>query len=348
MSRNRLLIAGGICVLFFLSFCFSLGQTRQSPSSSKRKPIATWLVLDQEKGMERIRENADLLASLSVFGEPPREFIDQCHALGIEVYKGVSGNASAFDQPARAEATVKQYLDACRLQGYDGIDLDFENFDQAFQDQYSSFLRKVSSAIHQVKKKLSHCVGFYPGMEKNPPRKIFYDPKVVGETCDLIRVMCYDLYYAPGRGEPQMLDRPDTQGIGPTSNFPWARQAMAFWLKQVPREKLIMGLPAYSNDYDLSSGGKGKQVYAARPELPANAPLQKAWLWYERLQGYLYDDQNGKPHLFYSSDADSTRAMLEIVEEFKLPGFGFWHFSSVDESTWKAVRDWLSKGNWEY
>lgn len=348
MSKNRLFIAGTICLFCLLTSCYSFGQIKQSQASSKRKPIATWLVLDQEKEFERIRKNADLLASLSVFGEPPREFISQCHSLGIEVYKGVSGNASAFDQPARAEATVKHYLEACQLQGYDGIDLDFENLDPAFQDRYSDFLRKVSSAVHQAKKKLSHCVGFYPGMEQNPPRKIFYDPKVVGETCDLVRVMCYDLYYAPGRGDPKMLDRPDTQGIGPTSNFPWARQAMAFWLKQVAREKLIMGLPAYSNDYDLSSGGRGNQVYAARPEVTANTPIQKAWLWYERLPVYLYDDRNGKPHLFYSSDADSTRALLEIVEESKLPGFGFWHFSSVDETTWKAVRDWLNQSKWEF
>jgi spore germination protein YaaH len=342
MSRNRLLIAGAVGLFCLGASCYSLSQTQHAKSTSKRKPIATWLVLDQEKGFERIRQNADLLSSLSVFGEPSREFVDECHSLGIEVYKGVSGNASAFDQPAMVEATVKQYLEACRLKGYDGIDLDFENLDPAFQEQYSSFLRKVSSSLHQVKKKLSHCVGFYPGMEQNPPRKIFYDPKVVGETCDMVRVMCYDLYYAPGRGDPQMVDRPDTQGIGPTSNFPWARQAMAFWLNQVAREKLVMGLPAYSNDYDLSRGGRGNQVYAARPEVAANTPWQKAWLWYERLPIYLYDDQVGKPHFFYASDADSTRALLEIVKEFKLPGFGFWHFSSVDESTWKTVREWLN------
>lgn len=344
MFRNRVFIAGAIGLFCLLAFC----QTMQPQSLSKRKPIATWLVLDQEIGLERIRQNADLLASLSVFGEPSREFIKECHSLGIEVYKGVSENASAFDQPARAEATVRQYLDACRLQDYDGIDLDFENLDPAFQEQYSSFLRKVSSAIHQAKKKLSHCVGFYPGVEQNPPRKIFYDPKVVGETCDLVRVMCYDLYYAPSRGDPQMVDRPDTQGIGPTSNFPWARQAMAFWLNQVAREKLIMGLPAYSNDYDLSSGGRGNQVYVARPEVGADTPMQKAWLWYERLRVYLYDDGKGKPHLFYSSDADSTRALLEIVEESKIAGFGFWHFSSMDEKTWKTVREWLNKSKWEY
>ena len=178
-------------------------------------------------------------------------------------------------------------------------------------------------------------------MEMNPPRKIFYDPKVVAETCDLIRVMCYDQYWAPGRGDPKMTDRPDTQGIGPTSSFAWARAAMQFWLGQAPREKLIMGLPAYSNDYALGINGRGKQVYAPLPQIPAGTPVQKAWLWYERLPIYVYADPDG-PHLFYASDAESTRAHLETVDELNLPGIGFWHLSSVDDPTWKAVRDWLA------
>jgi hypothetical protein len=72
--------------------------------------------------------------------------------------------------------------------------------------------------------------------------------KVIAETCDLIRVMCYDLYWAPGKGDLSLIERPDTQGMGPASNYPWAREAMKFWRSQTPREKLIMGLPAYSND----------------------------------------------------------------------------------------------------
>jgi spore germination protein YaaH len=155
--------------------------------------------------------------------------------------------------------------------------------------------------------------------------------------------MCYDLYWAPGRGDPKLADRPDTQGIGPTSNYPWAKAAMQFWLAQAAREKLIMGLPAYSNDYALAPKGRGKQVYGSEPQVPAGAPKHKAWLWYERLPVYLYSDQDGIPHLFYASDAESTKAHLETVDELQLPGIGFWHFSSVDDSTWKAVRDWLSR-----
>jgi spore germination protein YaaH len=308
-----------------------------------RKRVDTWLVLDEEKGFARIEQYADILNSLSIFGNPSKEFIYRCHQLQIEVYQGVSGNASAIDTPAHRQDTLGEYLQACQVQGYDGIDLDFERLDPSLQDTYSEFLRQTSSALHAIGKKLSHSVSCYPNADRNSTHKTFYYPKVVAETCDLIRVMCYDMYWAPGQGDPQFIDHPDSQGIGPTSSYPWARAGMLFWLERAPREKLVMGLPAYSNDYALSPHGSGKQVYASKPQIQEGTPTQAAWLWYDRLSMYLYMERDGIPHIFYASDSESTKAHLETVDELNLPAFGFWHFSSVDEATWKVIRGWLNK-----
>ena len=338
---NRTKHCRGPVVFALVTMAVLLGAAAPAAAEKSIKKLATWLVYEEEKGFDRIERNADILASLSVVGNPPREFIDRCHKLQIEVYHAVMSPPSAFDTPERAKATVEEYVKACTETGFDGIDLDFENLDPALQDKYSDFLLLVSSGIHRLGKKVSHCVGFYPGMDKTPPKKLFYDPWVVAQTCDLVRVMCYDLYWAPGFGDPSLIARPDTQGIGPTSTYPWARAALAFWLDRVPRRKLIMGLPAYSNDYTLTPVGKGRQVYAPAPEMPPGARVQKAWLWYDRVPVYLYDDQDGAAHLFYASDAESTKAHLETAAQLKLAGVGFWHFSSVADETWETVRSWL-------
>jgi spore germination protein YaaH len=208
------------------------------------------------------------------------------------------------------------------------------------QDKYSAFLRQVSASLHRAHKKLSHCVALYDGMDETPPAKIFYDPSVVAKTCDLVRVMCYDLYYAPDRGDPA---RPAGQGFGPTSTAPWAKTAMQFWLRFVPREKLIMGLPAYSNDYSMALKGRGAQIEAPRPQPAPATPLEKSWLSYERINAYLYQHGDGTIHLFYASDDASTNALLAVADELNIPSVGFWHFSTVDQDTWQAVRDWFKK-----
>jgi spore germination protein YaaH len=331
-------------MLLILLLIKSTPASARLPGDHKgRKRIDTWLVLDEENGFARIERNADILNSLSVFGKPSQEFIDNCHRLHIEVYQAVSGDTTSIDTPAHRQTTVDQYVHACKTLGYDGIDLDFEHMDSAFREQYSEFLRLASTTLHGMGKKLSHCVGCYPTADWNAHKPTFYDPKVIAKTCDLIRVMCYDLYWAPGRGDPHFQDRPDVQGMGPTSSYLWAREGMRFWMAHAPREKLVMGLPAYSNDYALSPNGPGKQVYGPRPEIADLAAAQKSWLWYERLPIYLYAEKDGILHLFYASDAESTKAHLETVDELNLPSLGFWHFSSVDKATWEALRNWLGK-----
>ncbi len=56
----------------------------------------------------------------------------------------------------------------------------------------------------------------------------------------MVRVMCYDMYSLSG------------SAVGPVSMQPWAKDAMQYWMRHVPREKLIMGLPAYSGDFQLA------------------------------------------------------------------------------------------------
>lgn len=336
-----------IILSILISFCVISSVNAQSHNSfsakPKRKQVATWIVYDKEKNWDRINKNADVITSLSVFGDPPKEFIDHCHNIDIEVYYAVGGNASSFDTPSHLKATIDEYLKACNEKGYDGIDLDFEHLAPEYQEKYSEFLKAVSFALHKSGKKLSHCVGFYPWLYENPKSKEFVNHKVVGETCDMVRLMVYDMYFAPGINDKSMKKRKDCQGMGPTSSYPFAKTVVKHWMQEVPREKLIMGLPAYSNDYIINKNvkGAGVQVYSSKPQVQKGTPVTKRWLWYEKVNLYTYQDKKGNWHLFYASDADSTRALLEVADEMELPGIGFWHFSSVDQDTWTVIRHWL-------
>jgi len=305
-----------------------------------RKRIDTWLGGYKKNEFQKIEQYADILNSLSVSGNPSEEFIKHCHRLHIEVYHLVSGHGPDINTPARRRAMVDKYVHECEVKNYDGIDLDYEHLDPSLKSDYSDFLRQMSSALHRIGKKLSICVDTFPTPEWKTPEGQFYDPKVVGETCDQVRVMCYDEYWAPGWtwAGRKSKNHPQPAGIGPTSGYHWAQAGMRFWLKYVPRQKLVMGLPAYSNDYALGPHGSGKQVYASKPQV--QVPTHKFWLWHERLPMYLYME-DGTPHIFYASDAQSTKAQLETVDELGLSSIGFWTFNSVDKSTLAAVRAWL-------
>ena len=286
--------------------------------------LHTWFHYHGEKSLQKLEPYKDVLSSVSLFGSPDRKFVTQCHGLGLKVYSLVSGPVENISAGKKAALTIAAYLEKCRGLGLDGIDLDYENLPTKCRGDYSAFIRKLSARLHAAGKKLSICVAYTPGMSKTVPDAGFYDPGVIAMHCDLVRVMCYDKHLA---SQP---------GHGPTSTAPWARSAMQYWLKHIPRKKLVMGLPAYSNDYDIRPGGRGRQVDRASPD--TTAPTRPRWRPFERINVYRYADKDGNPRVFYASDSMSTQAHLETVRQLDLGGFGFWHHLAVAPGTWKAVR----------
>jgi len=302
-------------------------------SRQARRLVSAWFACEDTDNIDRLKPHESVVSTIGLFGQPlPQDFAQYLAEKGIGTFLLVSGEASAFDTPAHAKATIDHYLAQCLERGYGGIDLDFEHFGIEYRPAFSSFMRDLSSALHESGRRLSVCAeAFALSRHKQPSREHFHDPAVLGEACDEIRVMCYDHYFAPH------------VWLGPTSSWPWARDAMLFWLQHVPREKLIMGLPAYGNDYDLRPGsGHGQQTEHDSPAtVPGAHAVEKAWLRHERLNVYRYLDGNEHPRLLYASDGDSTRAHLETVTELDLPGICFWHYDTITAGIWQAVEHWL-------
>ena len=149
---------------------------------------------------------------------------------------------------------------------------------------------------------------------------VFYDTAVVAETNDVVRVMNYDMYYAGGRSG-DFPGRPDCSGMGPTSTQPWAAMSMAWWAERVPKSKLVMGLPAYSNDYSSKpgfGGGNGTQSPIGPPWSPESAPrngkLETVWDFFQQIYIHLYDRGDGTgPRIRYGTDVESTKAHLKTA-----------------------------------
>ena len=320
-------------LLFYFLVFIQLVNISVASGQTPTKKISPWYIYKEGSSFDDLAPYKKIISSVSVFGNPSKEFIDECHKNGILVYHGVSGKEKDIDTPEKIEAVANEYVNTCKLKGYDGIDLDYEQLEPKFQGTYSEFLRVVSSKLHHSGRKLSHCVGFYPSLSDDTIPHIFYDPKVVAETCDLVRVMCYDMYYAPNRAN----------GIGPTSTYPWTRDAMNYWMKYVPRNKLVMGLPAYSNDYAMTLNGTGRQISSDVPDVDSSSLPSPTWLWYERINIYLYKAPDGDIHLFYASDAKSTKNLLELGDELGIHTIGFWHFGSVSPQMWLEVKEWEKK-----
>jgi len=316
---------------------------RQETPTTTPKQVFSWLIYKEGVSFNDLGSAIKHVKSISIFGNPPKSFIDECHRNGIEVYHAVGGNEKNLDTAEKITTVVDKYVADCKENGYDGIDLDFEHLAADFQPTYTTFLQLASQKLHADGKKLSHCVSFYPSVYEDNEAKMFYNPEVLAATCDVVRVMCYDMYFAPGIGNPELKDRDDCSGIGPTSNYPWTKEAMTFWRQHISKEKLLMALPAYSNDYAVTGGFKGRQIYQSVPDSVSGPLSSPIWLWHEKINMYVYDGTDGARHLFYASDARSTEAMLELADALDISQIGFWHYSSVNPQMWDVTDQWVKR-----
>lgn len=305
------------------------------------KQLHPWVVMTEGSSFADLEPIKDMIATISVFGNPSHDYIEKCHAAGIEVYHAVGGNEETINTPEKIAALVDNYVNDCVTNGYDGIDLDFEHLVPSVRTTYSDFLLKASDALHTAGKKMSHCVGFYPTLYVDENTQLFYDPVVLERTCDLVRIMCYDMYCAPCIGIKELAYRDDCQGMGPTSNYLWTRECMLYWKKRISTDKLVMALPAYSNDYKLTDTIVGKQIYSSQPDKIVGELPAPRWLCYEKVNMYLYNHEDGCCHLFYATDSHSTECLLQLADELQVPQVGFWHFSSVSPEMWKVTRNWM-------
>ena len=291
-----------------------------------RRQVSTWTV---RGGWKAIEPYADIISSVSAFGGISKEFVERCHEANIEVYMPVGGDERAvltFDTPEHADVAVQALLQRCDDLGVDGVDLDYECFECEWQERYTAFIVALAGELHRTGRKLSICVNaLMPGDTGEFAR---YDPRVIGEVCDQIRVMCYDYIWA-GTGR-----------LGPTCTRPWARDAMQTWMKFVPREKLIMGIPAYSHDQDVISN-TGNQAWYRTPPVDVSDILKKGTLTYEGINYYVYRNKNQRLRILYASDVYSMKGHLATVDELDIPAISFWTANEVSPEMWQVVRDWM-------
>ena len=331
-----------LAVMLLVAAASFAGEARQPAKPKTRKHISAWFGYQKGKtATDEIAPLADIIDSLSICGdEPPAEFVAAVRAKGIETYRMVwCDKDSAFNTPEKRDATIKDHVRLCMEIGFDGIDLDYESVPPESKQLYSDFMQKLSEQLRPLGKKMTHAVFTFVG----PPEqsKTFYNLDVINATCDRVKVMCYDVHAAPAL-YAGWWTFPRQPGFGPVSTQPWARANMEYWQTLVPKEKLIMALPAYGNDYDAAPGGKGQQIYEPVPPIPDGTKFDRFWLSYEQVHVYRYVDKANRPRIFFASDTDSTKAHLKTIDELGVPGLSFWHFQAVPPETWQAVREWLA------
>jgi spore germination protein len=221
----------------------------------------------------------------------------------------------------------------CEYTGADGVDLDFEQLPPQNRFSYGEFVRRLSDELHARGKMLSICTASPCSTETRDFGLPFLDTSWLAHYVDHVRPMNYDLFY------------PSTPILGPTATAPWARERMEYLMLQVPRHKIIMGLPTYSVDWDVTDPTKSRQIYDWKwlAEREKESEIGRAWLPHLDVGLMRYLDRDGHIHYIYVTDAKSTLSHLETAIALDLAGICFWCMMGEDPAIWDTVRAMFSR-----
>lgn len=227
------------------------------------------------------------------------------------------------------QRAVDHSLQLVREGGFAGVNVDFENMRPTDRDLYTQFVRELGAALrpHGYRVIVSSAA-----KTSDSPKSSWigaFDYRALGEAADQVQLMTYD-EHGPW-GEP-----------GPTASLPWVKNVLTYATSQIPAEKILLGLPAYGNDWNVTTG-KGHKAVAWKnlPTLLKRAGAAPQWDEKSQTPYLRYTAADGTQHVVWYEDARSIAIKTRLVEEFGLAGVAMWRMGLENEEFWLAVEKGL-------
>jgi len=226
--------------------------------------------------------------------------------------------------PDLRSAHIAAIVNVVQSQKWAGIDLDYESLESADRDAFSAFVQKLASALHQAHKRLTltvHAKTAEPGDWSGARAQ---DWRALGSAADEIRVMAYD--YATDNSTP-----------GPIAPLPWVESVLQLAVSEIPRDKILLGVPTYG--YDWPSGRQGKAIQWADAESLAQAhSAPVTWDPTSQSPWFAYTDASGVPHTVWYTNASSMRAVIDLALRYHISGIFIWQLGGEDPAIWRQIK----------
>ncbi len=343
------------------------------------RPIVTgWMPYwSTSTSLADIKNNSDLFTEVSPFWYSSKSATSiaanistataasatsQIHALGHKVVPTVTDGTGAHHMAAiltnsstRAQQ-VSALLTLVTSHGYDGVDLDYEDF--AFSDGSSSwattrvywdaFVRSLGTALHAKGKMLTVSVPpTYNSARTTGSGYWVYDYAAIAPYVDRVRVMAYD--YSSSKP-------------GPIAPLAWTTDIVKYAITQMPAWKLEIGVPTYGYDWLVSTTGtcptdngptsRSAVTAAAAVALASSLKLTPAWnsTYAERTftysksysgttSGGVATSCTAKRTVWYD-DAAAVVARAHLAGTYQLGGIATWTIGDEDQHQWASLRSY--------
>ncbi|WP_240842883.1 glycosyl hydrolase family 18 protein [Acidaminobacter sp. JC074] len=287
-------------------------------------------------------EVTDETASLS--SKKQDDYIEWARSENLELWPAVTNSfdpdmtSIIVNDSVLRKTLIDKLLNLYVDNGFEGINIDFENIYKADKDKLSQFIAELTAAFHQKGILVSMDVTF-PGGSDNWSK--CYDHYELGQWLDYMVVMSYDEHWG------------SSPVSGSVASLNWLDKNFATLTQMVDSDKLIMGIPFYM------------RVWFERPH-PDQVNRMKVTsdaitmhkmesilssgdyniLWDENAaQNYIsfIDPKDNAVKKIWIEDAESLQYKVEMVHKYGLKGIAAWRRGYELESIWQVLENSLEK-----
>ena len=253
-----------------------------------------------------------------------RSYVDAAHAKGLQVWALLDNFDSsvtlgtALKRTSVRERLIAGLMEEAERCGLDGINIDFELLRKDAVKQYLQFMRELSVACRTR--------GLYLSVDVPNPASYnwHYDREELGVFCDYVINMGYD-------------EHTSGDEMGSTASLGFFSDGIERSLKEVPKEKLVAGLPFYTRIWRQEKGGAlTSEAVTMRTAAEWIETYQIPLSWDDSVGQYTGKrvTDNGSIQYIWVEDVRSLELKINEIRKNGLAGTACWRLGQEDEAVW--------------
>jgi spore germination protein YaaH len=226
---------------------------------------------------------------------------------------------------------IVQLLHFSQMYQLHGINFDIENVYPADGPLVTQLMREAAPYLHEAGLVVSMDITFYAGENNN--WSSFYERDKLASIVDYLIIMAYDEHSG------------SSPVAGSVSSLPWVETNLQNLLKEVPKEKLILGVPLYTRLWKEQINEDGTTEVSSQSMSMAKV---KEWLAEKGIQP-VYDEASGQNYAEYHAEDENATYKVWIEDElsltkranltanYQLAGMASWSRAFGDQTAWTAM-----------
>ena len=226
---------------------------------------------------------------------------------------------------------IENLLETVREKGYVGVDVDFEYIRPEDRVGYADSMNRLRETMNENGYRVS--VALAPKTSSYQKGLLYeaMDYHLLGQSANTVFLMTYEWGYTYG---PPL----------PVAPLPNVRQVLEYALTEIPKEKIVLGIPNYGYSWPLPyERGVTKARLIGNVEANVIAAERGVEIQYdERYQSpFFYYEIGGRRYEVWFEDVRSIYAKLQLAAEKDIRGVGYWNLMRPFRANWLLVNQML-------